>query len=130
MIVAKSVTLFSLAALINGGTWWATFAVGDDNAGLVQTGGTVGLIVCLLGGITALWKDREQMRARFEAELMELRALLAQERREHRQELADMRSQHKIDINEITDRYTEELRRQIDTLRADTERRLQKKVDA
>jgi hypothetical protein len=130
MIVTKSVTLFSLAALINGGTWWAGFAVDEHNAGLIQTGGTVGLILCLLGGVTALWKDREQMRARFEAELLQLRQLVVQERREHREELVEMRKQHKIDITEITDRYMDELRRQVDTLRADTQTQLREKVDA
>lgn len=129
LFVLKSITLFTIAAACNGSTWWAYMFAQTNGAtsltDLIQLGGTGGLVVALLGAIYALWRDRDTARKQFDAEIAGLRQLLVKERSDHREEVIAMRVQHKLDLDQVTNRYLEELRQQIETLRNETNAKLQ-----
>jgi hypothetical protein len=130
MIVKAALSCFVLASLFNGTTWWALMlADGSGVAELIQLGGTGGLIVSLLGGVTALWRDRSELRTQYQQEIKELREVLVRERTEHRAEVAAIQEQHKRDLSDITERYLEELQRQIDRVRVDTQRDTKRQLD-
>ena len=117
-----SVILFSLAAFFSGATWWAHI-VGEAGSGglalmeLIQLGGTGGLILSLLGAVIALWKERTLVKEEWKKEVEILRTAITNERTEHRKEIADMRAAHQENLTELSNKYTEELKNQINILR-------------
>lgn len=77
---------------------------------LVQSGGTGGLIACLLAAVWALWKDRQF-----------ILSMLHDERKAHRQEITDLNATHTTEIRDATDKLLREMKDQIQQLRESQE---------
>lgn len=80
---------------------------------IAQYGGTGGLIIALIFALRALWQDRAKEHENYKSDRAELQKLLAAERTSHRQEIAELRQQHLVDLEQQTNRFIEELQRQI-----------------
>jgi hypothetical protein len=112
--------LFFVAALFNGAGWWVHIIGEADMTPLmelIQLGGTGGLILCLFSAIIVLWRERVEVRAQWRGEVDKLHDLLVAERTEHRSEVANLRKSHQADLENLGQKYTDELRKQIDVLR-------------
>lgn len=117
-----AVILFGAAAICNGASWAGLLLGQAEPASifeLVQLGGTGGLVVCLVGAIGALWKERVQLRREWKTEVQELRGIISGERQMHREEMNAINTRHAEIIQELSDKYTDELKQQIETLRAE-----------
>ena len=103
---------FFLAAFFDATIWWAHVLgemEGVRTSGvpweLIQLGGTGGLIVCLLCGVVALWRDRRS-----------LVEMLSNERDAHRDQLRDIQQKHDAQVAEANAKLLGEMREQITRL--------------
>lgn len=106
--MAKAIFWFLGCVAFSGASWWSQF-IAQVNGGtsgtfweIVQLGGTGGLVVCLVGAVVALWRDRREMQT-----------IIVDERKAHRLEILAMQTKHTSEVTAATEQLLTELRKQI-----------------